>query len=38
MVGGDEWAFEFMLPALETLAPSGEWVSEGWERRARATS
>ena len=23
MVGGDEWAYEFMLPALETLAPSG---------------
>lgn len=23
MVGGDEWAYEFLLPALETLAPSG---------------
>ena len=23
MVGGEEWAYEFLLPALETLAPSG---------------
>ena len=38
MVGGDEWAYEFMLPALETLARTEEWVSEEWERRAWATS
>ena len=37
MVGGDEWAYDFMLPVLETLAPSGEWASEEWGRRARAT-
>ena len=37
MVGGDEWAYEFMLRALEPWPRAEEWVSEEWEQRERAT-